>query len=162
MTEQDALALMAEAGALDAGQVQAAADAANPPAPGGAQAVAVPPELAAAAEWFLIPKALAWALTAVFPETAPHYTDEKCMELAGAIAPVAEKYGLSGPGDSPELTLLMGTAFFCVPGYLAYQQRKKATAAEGEAARKGGALPGQADQATHKPTDEMTRGQHGG
>lgn len=163
MTEQEALSLINQAGAIDQGIAAAEAEATAPPgAPGGAgMAVqAVPPELAAAAEWFIIPKALAWAITTVFPETKPHYTDEACLELAGAIAPVAEKYGLNGPGDSPELTLLMATGMFCVPGYLAYKGRKDAIAAAAEAQRQGGAQSG-GQAMTHKPTDQMVQGQHG-
>jgi hypothetical protein len=157
MTPAEAAAMMAEAGAIDAGQAQAEDEALNPPAP-GAELVTVE---SAAMEWFIIPKALAWAITTVFPETKPAYTDAACLELAGAIAPVAEKYGLNGPGDSPELTLLMATGMFCVPGYLAYKQRKDQLAAAAKAAREGGA-PLQGEASTHKPTDQMVQGQHGG
>lgn len=164
MTPEDAAALMAEAGAIDAGQAQAAQAAQDPQsaqaAGGGGPVVAMQDDMRKAAEWFLIPKTLAWAITAVFPETAPAYTDEKCMELAQAIVPVAEKYGLSGIGDSPELTLLVGTGLFCLPGVMAYRARKAKADEEAEAARAGGAQPG-ASPSTHKPAAEMVRGQHG-
>lgn len=161
MTEQDAKAIMAESAAIDQGQVVAAHDAANPPPPGGGPVVAVPPELSAAAEWFMIPKAMAWAITAVLPELKSYYTDEVCMELATAIAPVAEKYGLNGPGDSPELTLLMATGMFCAPAYMVYSAKKAQAIAAAESARQGGAVAGTAGPATHKPTDEVRQGQHG-
>lgn len=162
MTEQEAMALVNQAGAIDQGLAAAEAEAMNPTDQGGGgPMVAVPDDLRKAAEWFLIPKALAWAITTVFPETKEAYTDAACMELAGAIAPVAEKYGLNGPGDSPELTLLMGTAMFCVPGYLAFKSRKDEAAARAEAAARGGAQPG-GQAMTHKPTDQVIEGQHGG
>lgn len=130
MTEQEAQALVAEATAIDgaaaahaeaaaAGNLDAKGNALPPPDP-------VDETAAKAAEWFIVPKTLAWAITAVFPELAEHYTDAKCMELATAIVPVADKYGWSGVGDAPELTLLVGTAFFCMPAYQAHQARQAA------------------------------------
>lgn len=125
MTEQEMQALVNEGASIDAaaGAHAEAAAAGNLDDKGN---IIAPPDLTMekAAAWFIFPKALAWAITTVFPETERYYTDAKCMELAHAIVPVAEKYGLDGPGDSPELTLLMGTGIFCVPAYLAYKQRK--------------------------------------
>jgi hypothetical protein len=163
MTEQDALSLLNEAGAIDAGE-QANADALADGTMGANGVITAPDPNAAAMEWFIIPKTLAWAITAVFPELAPCYTDEKCMELAGAIVPVAEKYGISGIGDSPELTLLLGTGVFCAPAYLAYRERQAARAAAEKERREGrdGRTVNQDTQGgAYRPTQGVERGQHG-
>ncbi len=142
MTPQEMEALVREGDAIDAGAAAhaEAAAAGNLDDKGQILAPPDPAILAAekAAEWFLVPKTLAWAITTVFPELAPHYTDEKCMELATAIVPVADKYGWSGVGNSPELALAMGTAFFCMPAIQAHKARNAAKAkakAEKEAPR---------------------------
>jgi hypothetical protein len=142
MTEQEAQALIAEGAGIDAGQAAHDEAAATGMLDDKGQII-VPPDdtQARAAEWFIIPKTLAWAITAVFPETAPHYTDEKCMELAHAILPVAEKYGLNGIGESPELMLLLGTGMFCAPGYLAYKARKAAQLEQAAKAKRDGNAP---------------------
>jgi hypothetical protein len=165
MTEQDALLLLNEAGAIDLGELANAEALANGTMGPGGVIMAADPQ-AAAKEWFIIPKTLAWAITAVFPELAPCYTDAKCMELAEAIVPVAEKYGVSGIGDSPELTLIMGTGIFCMPAVMAYRERQAARAAEAEAKRLGGAArapQGQQDTqgGAYQATAQVTRGQHG-
>jgi hypothetical protein len=141
MTEQEANALIAEGAGIDAGAA-AHADAAatgNLDAKGNIMPAPDPnAELQAKAQnWFMVPKALAWAITAVFPETEPYYTDDKCMELAQAIVPVAEKYGLNGFQESPELMLVMGTAFFCAPGYGAYKTRRAVAEIVEQAKAKG-------------------------
>lgn len=128
MSPQEMEALVREADAIDAGaaaHAQAAAEG-NLDAKGEIMAPPDPAAQAAekAAEWFIVPKTMAWAITAVFPELAPHYTDDKCMELANAIVPVADKYGWSGVGNSPELALAMGTAFFCMPAIQAHRHRQ--------------------------------------
>lgn len=151
MTEQEAQALMREGAAIDAGQAAHDEAAATGMLDEKGQIV-VPPDdsQAKALEWFIVPKTLAWAITAVFPETAPHYTDEKCMELAHAIVPVAEKYGLNGIGESPELMLLVGTGMFCAPGYLAYKSRKAAKLEKDAKDRAAGVAPPK-DQAFIQP-----------
>lgn len=134
MTEAEALVMMREAEGIDNGEAahQAAAEEGRIDDHGHiVEPEAAHPD-AAAMEWFLIPKAIAWAVTTIYPETAPAYTDDKCMELARAIVPVAEKYGLNGIGESPELMLLVGCAAFGAPGYIAHKARK---AAKAEAAR---------------------------
>lgn len=130
MTEQEMQALVREAEGIDAGAAAHAEAAANGQLDDKGQIIAPPDPVdetaAKAAEWFIVPKTLAWAITAIFPELAPHYSDEKCMELATAIVPVADKYGWSGVGNSPELALAMGTAFFCMPAYQAHKHRQAA------------------------------------
>lgn len=153
--------LVAEGNALDQGLAAHAEAAANGSLDASGQIVAPDPDAELnrkAADWFMIPKALAWAITTVFPETKQHYTDEACMDLARSIVPVGEKYGLNGVGDSPELTLLIGTAFFCAPGYMAYQARKELALKAQQAARaqKGG----DAAPVTLEPSKEGP--QHGG
>lgn len=137
MTPQEAEALVREGAAIDAGAAAHSEAAAAGNLDDRGQIVA-PDENARALEWFMVPKVIAWAVTAVFPETAPAYSDAKCMELAHAIVPVADKYGLSGVGDSPELMLLLATGMFCAPGYLAHKGRKEKAAAEERARLEGG------------------------
>lgn len=128
MSPQEMEALVREGEAIDTGAAAHAEAAASGNLDDKGQIIAPPDpaDLAAerAAEWFIVPKTLAWAITAVFPELAPHYTDEKCQELANAIVPVADKYGWSGIGNSPELALAMGTVFFCLPAYTAHKGRQ--------------------------------------
>jgi hypothetical protein len=136
MTEQEALTLMNEGAAIDQGEAvhqEAAAEGRIDPR---GQIVEADPD-AAAKEWFLIPKIIAWAVTTVYPETAPAYTDDKCMELARAIVPVASKYGINGIGDSPELTLLMGCGMFGAPAFLAHKARQAEKAEATKAAKAG-------------------------
>ena len=122
MTEQEAQQLIAQGDTIDTAQAQHAQEAI-----GGVPAAPPHPD-AAAMEWFIVPKSLAWLVTTLFPETASAYTDEKCLELARAIVPVAEKYGMNGPGDSPELTLLGAAAMFSMPAIMAHKKRKKEAA----------------------------------
>lgn len=139
MTDQEMQALIAEGTAIDAGQAAHDAAAAEGRIDDKGGIIAPVDETTAkAAEWFMIPKALAWAITSVFPETTPCFSDEKCMELAKAIVPVADKYGLNGPGDSPELALVVGTAFFCMPAVAAYKQRKARAEADAAVEAAGG------------------------
>lgn len=125
MNENDASILMNEAQGIDgieAEHAQAAQEGRLDPA---GQVIEVDPN-ARAMEWFLIPKTIAWAITALYPETAKCYSDAKCLELAHAIVPVADKYGITGIGDSPELSLIVAAAMFGAPAYIAHGQRKLA------------------------------------
>ncbi|RFP36151.1 hypothetical protein [Duganella sp. BJB476] len=132
MTEQEAQALINAGGGIDAGEAAHAEAAATGMLDGRGQIVAEDPN-AKAMEWFLVPKTVAWAITTIYPEVAEHYTDAKCLELAAAIVPVAEKYGLNGMGASPELMLVIGCIGFGAPAFIAHKARKKA---EEEAAAK--------------------------
>ena len=128
MTEQEMEALVREADAIDKGAEDYAEAAASGNLDDKGKIIAPPDPVdeaaLKAAEWFIVPKTAAWAITAVFPELAEHYTDEKCMELARAIVPVADKYGWGGVGNSPELALAMGAAFFCLPAVQAHRHRQ--------------------------------------
>ncbi len=119
MTELEAQQLIAQGDTIDTAQEQHAQEAI-----GGVPAVPPNPD-AAAMEWFIVPKALAWLVTTVFPETEAAYTDAKCLEFARAIVPVAEKYGMNGPGDSPEIALLGAAAMFGMPAFMAHKKRKQ-------------------------------------
>lgn len=136
MTEQEMESLVREGDAIDAGAAAYAEAAASGNLDDNGKIIAPPDPVdetaAKAAEWFIVPKTLAWAITAAFPELAEHYSDEKCMELAKAIVPVADKYGWSGVGNAPELTLAMGAAFFCMPAYGAHRARQAEKAKKAE------------------------------
>ena len=93
-------ALIAQGDNIDKNTEQQAQAAIAGPAPANPDAAAM--------EWMLIPETLTFIICGFFPEVEPAYTDEAKMKLARAIAPVAEKHGWNGPGDSPEITLAMG------------------------------------------------------
>lgn len=112
--------LIAQGAQIDAGIEQETAEAS------GQTLEVVDP----ANEWMIVPELLSWVITSIYPETAPAYTLEKKMQLAQAIAPVAEKYGVGGLGDSPELMLCVAAVGFGMPAYMARQARK--VAAENE------------------------------
>jgi len=142
MTPQEANALIAEGAGIDLG-AQAHAEAAATgnlddqgrilPAPSPED------ELNRKAEnWVMLPQVIAWAITTVFPETKPHYSEAACMDLARKIVPVADKYGLDGIEASPELMLGIGTAMFCMPGYMAFKKRKAVQAQEDKERRDRG------------------------
>lgn len=116
-TNQELENLVLQGAAIDQGAEAEANEAAG---------IAPVDQMAAVNEWMLVPEVLAWIITAIYPETAPSYTADKKMQLATAIVPVAEKYGISGVGDSPELMLGVAALGFGMPAYLAHQARKKA------------------------------------
>jgi hypothetical protein len=127
MTEQEMQALIKEGEGIDQGAVEHAEAAATGNLDDKGNIIApVDNTVERAMEWMIIPQTLAWAITAALPETAPAYTPEKCLELAKAFVPVADKYGWNGPGQSPELSLLMCGAMFTMPAFLAYKVRKDA------------------------------------
>lgn len=120
--------LVLQGAAIDAGADAEASEAAG---------IAPVDPMAAVNEWMLVPEVLSWIITSIYPETAPSYTPERKMQLATAIVPVAEKYGLSGVGDSPELMLGVAALGFGMPAYLAHQARKKAKEQEAETVENG-------------------------
>lgn len=130
MTPQEMEAMVREGDSLDAGVAAHAEAAATGQLDDKGQIIAPPDpvDLAEqrAAEWLIVPQTLAWAITAALPETAASYTPEKCMELARAFVPVADKYGWNGPGESPELSLILCSAMFCAPAYIAVKHRQAA------------------------------------
>lgn len=127
MTPEEAQSLMQEGAGIDAGEAEHAEASLEGRIDARGQVVEPNPD-AAAMEWFLVPKMLAWAITTVYPETKDQFDDAKCMELARAIVPVAEKYGVNGMSESPELMLLAGCAMFGTPAYLAYKARQRTEA----------------------------------
>lgn len=111
--------LVAQGAAIDAGIELESQEAAGIPA------VEVDP-MAAINEWMLVPELLTYVITAIYPETEAHYTEEKKIKLAAAIVPVAEKYGINGVGDSPELLLGFAAFGFAMPAWNARKARKLA------------------------------------
>lgn len=101
----------------------------------------------AAMEWLIVPQMLSFVITTIFPETKENYTLENNMELARAIVPVAEKYGWTGVGESPELMLGVAALGFSMPAILAYKTRKeaKASAINQPEIQKDGAINGSSE-----------------
>lgn len=127
MTPADASALIREGESIDAGQAAHQEAAAEGRLDDKGQVLPpVDDSEAKARAWLILPQTLAWAITTAMPETAPAYTPEKCMELARAFVPVADKYGWDGIGDSPELTLAFCSIAFAAPGFMAFKARKAA------------------------------------
>ena len=124
MTEQDMQALIAQGDNIDNDTAQQAQAAIAGPAPTNPDAAAL--------EWMMVPEALAFVICGMFPEVAAAYTDEAKLNLARKIAPVAEKHGWNGPGDSPELMLAIGAFGFSMPAIMAYRNRKALAAQKPE------------------------------
>jgi len=74
-------------------------------------------------QWGMIAFTVGSALSMIAPELRAVYTEEACMQWGASVVPVAEKYGWSGPGNMPELGLLMTTAGLAVPSFLAIKLR---------------------------------------
>lgn len=136
MTEAEAQALINEGAGIDAAAAQYSEAAATGQLDGNGGVIAPDPD-AGAMGWIIVPEMLAWAITTVFPETQKHYTDAAKMNLARAIAPVAEKYGWEGAGEQPELMLVVAVAGFAAPAYMARRERIAEAAKQAEAARIG-------------------------
>lgn len=119
-------------------------DDASPEAQAQAQATASAEAQAAhdaeerAREWGMVAYTIGSALSMLAPELRGVYTDDACMGWGRSVVPVADKYGWNGPGNVPEIGLLLATAGLAVPSVLAVRTRlamlKKAReAAEAEA-----------------------------
>ncbi len=93
---------------------------------------------AAAMEWMFVPAIIAMIAKTILPETADSYSDDRCMDLARAFVPVAEKYGWSGNTMSPEIGLAVVGFGFAMPAVLAYRKRKVDAAAAMEDVPSGG------------------------
>lgn len=97
-----------------------------------------------AQQWGMIAFSIGGALSMLAPELRQVYTQEACMAWGTAMVPVAEKYGWAGPGNCPELGLLMATAGLAIPSVLAVRQRMaqlKRVRADAEAAKKAQEKP---------------------
>lgn len=89
MTTENLEAIAAEAGALDAPEVEAGP---------GAQSQPEAPAADVAGEVAALLKTAAAMLTPAFPSLAEIYTEATCRQLGEAAAPVMEKYGVSFGG----------------------------------------------------------------
>lgn len=136
MTEQEAQTLLMQGAAIDQGAA-AAMDEATGGVLDGRGGIVPANENDGAEDWIIIPEMLAMLITHVLPETAPVYTVDKQMTLAGKIAAVGKKYGWDGP-SSPEMSLVIASIGFGAPAYIAWQQRKELAAKEAEAPKAAG------------------------
>lgn len=131
------MAALIQAGAgIDSGEAAHAEAAASGQIDARGNIVRTDPD-AAAMEWMFVPAIIAMIAKAILPETEAHYTDERCMELARAFVPVAEKYGWSGNAMSPEIGLAIAGFGFAMPAWLAYRVRRAAALVELEKAPDG-------------------------
>jgi hypothetical protein len=132
MNEQAFEQLMAKGNAIDAGeQAHAEAEAAGLINERG-QIMAPDPD-AKAMEWLIIPQMAAMVAKAIYPEVAHLYSDERCLEVARAFVPVADKYGWAGSQIGPEVGLIMAGIGFAAPAYMAHRARKAALVKDKEA-----------------------------
>jgi len=124
MTPEEALLLVNQGTAIDAGAA-AELDEAAGIAPAG---IVAGPALDPAGEWMFIPELLAMVVTITLPEAAPAYTPEAQHMLATKIAAVAEKRGWNGMSSSPEISLGLASVAFAMPAFMAYKSRQLAVA----------------------------------
>ena len=64
------------------------------------------------------------ALGKVDPRLSAPYTEAACLEWGASVVPVAEKYGLNGPGNVPELALAAGTILMVAQTWATWQDIK--------------------------------------
>jgi hypothetical protein len=109
------------------GSMTAEVDQANPTpeqqAEQEAEAVAMTESEAAAKSWGMIMFTVGGMATMIAPELRPLYSQERCFEWGQAANAVAEKHGLKGPGNMPEITLLASTLTFAVPTFFAVREK---------------------------------------
>lgn len=117
------------------GNLTAEVDAANPTmeqqAEQQAEAEAISESEAAAKSWGMIMFTVGGMASMIAPELRPLYSQERCFEWGQAANAVAEKHGIKGPGNMPEITLLASTLTFAVPTFFAVKE-KLADAREGK------------------------------
>jgi hypothetical protein len=139
MDENEFAQLAQKGAAIDAGEA-AHADAAAAGLLDTRGNIVAPDPDARAMEWLIIPQMAAMVAKAMYPEVASLYTDERCMEVARAFVPVADKYGWSGSQIGPEVALIMAGVGFAAPAYMAHRARKALAAKleKGETTGQGG------------------------
>ena len=59
----------------------------------------------------------------IAPELKQLYSQERCFEWGMNAHAVAEKHGLKGPGNMPEVALLASTLTFAVPTVFAVKEK---------------------------------------
>lgn len=111
-------------------------DAAGPATPEQVEAQTAADTLdTQAREWGAIAYTVGGALAMLAPELKQVYTEDACFSWGRSAAVVAEKHGWGGPGDVPEIGLLISTAGLAVPSYLAIRMRLKQLKAQQLAAQ---------------------------
>lgn len=109
------------------GHLTAEVDGANPTpeqqAEQAQQAQEVSEAEAAAKSWGMVMFTVGGFATMIAPELKQVYSQERCFEWGMAAHAVAEKHGLKGPGNMPEVTLLASTVTFAVPTFFAVRER---------------------------------------
>jgi hypothetical protein len=76
-----------------------------------------------AREWGIIAYTIGGALAMLAPELRGVYTEEACLGWGRAMVPVAEKYGWDGPGNIPELGLVLATIGLAAPSIIVLRAR---------------------------------------
>lgn len=87
-----------------------------------AAAQAADPDVKAKA-WGMLAFSIGGILSVLAPELKAVYTEDACLAWGHAVVPVADKYGWDGPGNVPELGLVMATIPLAVPSYLIIRKR---------------------------------------
>jgi hypothetical protein len=136
MNEQEFAQLAQQGAVIDAGEAAHAEAAASGMLDARGNIMTPDPD-ARAMEWLIIPQMAAMVAKAIYPEVASMYTDERCLEVARAFVPVADKYGWTGSQIGPEVGLIMAGVGFAAPAYMAHRARK-ALAAKADQENKAG------------------------
>ena len=109
------------------GHLTAEVDAENPnpeqQAEQQAQAQAITEAEAEAKSWGMVMFTVGGFATMIAPELKQVYSQERCFEWGMNAYAVAEKHGLKGPGNMPEVTLLASTLTFAVPTFFAVREK---------------------------------------
>lgn len=139
-------------------------DQAIGPTPEQAEAMAAEAEAATEAQaWAQIPMMLGAGLSMVAPELQAIYTPEACEAWGAAMVPVAHKYGWNGPGNLPEVGLIIATASMAVPTVVIIRAKIAEARAEAEKAEKLAKMRQGAATATDvDPMREVKQGATGG
>lgn len=139
-------------------------DQAIGPTPEQAQAMAAEAEAVTEAQaWAQIPMMLGAALSMVAPELQHVYTPAACEAWGAAMVPVAHKYGWNGPGNLPEVGLIIATASLAVPTVVIVRAKIAEARAEAEKAEKLAQMRAGAATATDvDPMREVKQGATGG
>ncbi len=89
--------------------------------------------------WGVLAYSIGGMLSVLAPELKSVYTEDACLAWGHSVVPVAQKYGWDGPGNVPELGLLLATVPLALPTYFLVRKRiaeLKAAKAAGEAAER--------------------------
>lgn len=140
------------------------ADSAIGPTPEQAEQIAKEAAQATEAQaWAQIPMMIGAGLSMVAPELQHIYTPEACEAWGVAMVPVAAKYGWNGPGNLPEVGLLIATASLAVPTVVVIRAKIAEARAEAEKAEKLAKMRQGAATATDvDPMREVKQGATGG